>query len=209
MYRIRNATLQDARAISEVHVQCWRECYPFLPDGLHQARSVQVRFDQWVARLRGDAAHYTLVLEDAGRVVGFGCAVPSRDEDLPDADWELHACYFLPEYRRMAAGPEMMRKLIEGAEEQGARSVCVWVWEDNPLRITYGQLGLRPEVRRNRELCGYEIPEIGYLCKDLKRLSAKLEVMSSALARRGGASQSLQFDQARLRPIDLRNGIGR
>lgn len=209
MYNIRKATMQDVESISRVHVACWAECYPFLPAELHQKRSVAVRQTQWARRIELPQGSVTLVLVVGGQVVGFGHAMPNSDPDLPDVDFELHACYFLPEHRRSAAGPEMMAALLAHAVDHSATSICVWVWRDNPLRVTYGLLGLKAVVRRRRTIEGHSAPEVGYVSRDIPSLVNRLGCMAANVAQRACASGNQQFQPDRLRPLEIRSGTDR
>lgn len=198
MYKIRKAFPQDVDDIAKIHVECWRECYPFLPEKLHQIRSVSVRSQQWCERLSGvEPEGVTRVLLDEGHVVGFGHAMPNGDPDLPDIDYELHACYFLPQYRRLSSGPQMMLEMIDASLSLGAKSFCVWAWRDNPIRLTYSSLGLQPRIRRDRNIEGYCAPEVGYVSKDIDLTRKKLNTMIISLKRRRASSGNQQFHLGR------------
>ncbi|MBR9651892.1 GNAT family N-acetyltransferase [Thalassovita aquimarina] len=200
--------MQDVEAIASVHVACWAECYPFLPLGLHEKRGILERAEQWRRRIVDPGLSCTYVLEDAGRIVGFSHVMDNRDTDIA-AQAELHACYFLPEYRRLPAGPQMMLRLLDHVDTIGWTSFCLWAWLQNPVRRTYGALGLHPEVRRDRVIEGYSAPEIGYVCNDIPAVRRRLERNVIQLERRGGASRNQRYCSDRLRPIALRNGIDR
>ena len=70
---IRPALLADAAAIAEVHVQAWRETYRgLMPDAVLAGLSVEKRVRAWSEMLAaGPQAPTILVVEDAGRIVGF------------------------------------------------------------------------------------------------------------------------------------------
>lgn len=206
MYKIRPALMRDVEEIAQIHVSCWTECYPFLPDGLHVLRGVDQRRQLWADRVGCNQGGIALVLEVGGRVSGFSYTMESNDTDLPEADAELHACYFRPEARRTTAGPQMMLEMIDHAEASGWSSVAVWAWLENPVRRTYAALGLLPVVKRLRVIEGFAAPEVGYLCSDLADLRGRLIRMINSLERRGGASRNSQFAPSRLRPIEIRSG---
>ncbi|UWQ29897.1 GNAT family N-acetyltransferase [Leisingera sp. M523] len=190
MYSIRFACADDAAGIAKVHVQCWEECYPFLPQGLRRARNLSVRVEQWKHRLAQPAEGLTWVLEDEGRIVGFAHLAPNSDPEIPEAAADLHACYFLPEYRGSTAGPEMMAEMLRASLTLGWKTFCIWAWRENPIRITYRALGLLPVVRRSRELCGFSAPEVGYFHPDASAMIRKLENMAIQIERRGGETRS-------------------
>lgn len=177
MYNIRVANWQDATAIASVHVACWRECYVYLPRGLVERRNFEARLVQWEERLLYTGQTLTLVLEQAGRVVGFGHVKRNDDSGMKQAQAELHACYFLPEMRGGSAGPAMMLRMVEWVAEQGFSTCGVWAWKQNPIRRTYAALGLEIVSRRDRVIDEFEAKEVGYLCRDLGKLMVKLRRM--------------------------------
>ncbi|WP_321832290.1 GNAT family N-acetyltransferase [Thalassovita sp.] len=209
MYKIRPASMRDVEGIAQIHVNCWTECYPYLPKGLHKLRGVEHRRMHWRKRIADHNDGIVLALEIDGEVKGFSYTMRNNDPDMPLAEAELHACYFLPEARRSSAGPQMMIEMIDHAHKFGWESICVWAWVKNPVRRTYAALGLEPLVHRERVIGKFSAKEVGYLCLDLGKLSEKLEANAILIERRGGASRSLQFRPARLRPIEIRNGIDR
>ncbi|UWR40229.1 GNAT family N-acetyltransferase [Phaeobacter inhibens] len=200
MYSIRIARAVDAEEIARVHVQCWEECYPFLPAEIRQARNLDSRLSLWMRRLGCKDIARTWVLEDAGCIVGFAHLVPNTDPEIPAADAELHACYFLPEYRGTTAGPKMMSVMLRYALSNGWGTFCIWAWRDNPIRITYRALGLTPVVRRDRELCGYSAPEVGYYHADATAMIEKLDNMVTQIELRGDGRRSLRRFAVRHRP---------
>ncbi|SPJ27649.1 GNAT family N-acetyltransferase [Falsiruegeria mediterranea] len=208
MYNIRPAAIQDVDSIARIHVACWGECYPYLPLGLHEMRGLGYRQQQWGAELSTGGVGGTLVLLDGDRVVGFSHVQPNNDRDIPEADIELHACYFLPEYRRSLAGPQMLQRMVGMVLSQGWLSCCLWAWSKNPVRRTYGALGFKPVVRRDRTIGDFCAPEVGYLCQDLPVLNERLSKSLNRLSRRDVQTRNQQYSKDRFRPIALRSGKG-
>lgn len=209
MYKIRSAFIQDVDSIARIHVSCWGECYPYLPVGLHEMRGLEYRQRQWAAELSTSGASGTLVLLDGDVVVGFSHVKRNTDKDIPEADIELHACYFLPEYRRSFAGPQMLQRMVGTVISQNWSSCCLWAWSKNPVRRTYGALGFKPVVRRDRMIGEFSAPEVGYLCQDLPALNERLSKNLSRLSQRDVQTRNQQYSTDRFRPIALRSGRGR
>ncbi len=199
MYNIRKADVQDIPLIAKIHVECWTECYPYLPAGLHALRDYSSRLSLWEERVQRRSEGQTFVLETCSVVRGFGHVMQNDDVAIREAPMELHACYFVPEVRRGPAGPEMMLTMIDWVIDQGDTAFCVWAWERNPIRRTYGALGLEPVIRRKRQIEGFTAPEVGYLCSDLTAIRKKLFAMIEQLSERGGQARSQQYDPTRLR----------
>lgn len=176
MYSIREAQPYDVDRISQIHVSCWRECYPFMPIAVHRARGIDARRAQWQAQIAAsDKNSWTLVLECDGVVVGFSHTCPNRDVDLPNPDYELHACYFETAHRGTDAGAMMLREMVDRIDQADGKSFLVWVFAKNPMRITYRAAGLQPMIRRDRMVAGYAIPEIGLGCLSVPAFLQKLD----------------------------------
>ena len=184
MYSIEVARPQNVLEIAKVHVECWGECYTFLPDGLHAARTVGVRVKQWRERIERPDGSQTLTLRDHGTVVGFSHIAINGDADMAGICAELHACYLLPKYRGTRAGPEIMLRMLKHAEQMGWTSFSVWAWRKNPIRRTYAALGLEKCIERDREICGFRVPEVGYIHRDIPGIKGILQRNITLLKKR-------------------------
>src|SRR5947208_195366 len=93
---IRAATVEDARAIAEVHVAGWRAAYRGqMPDALLDSLSVDERAEKrrrWIANPTS-VDHRTWVAERDGRILGFANTGPIRDETAASRTAELLALY--------------------------------------------------------------------------------------------------------------------
>ena len=89
--------------------------------------------------------HY-LVIEDAGRVVGYGGVRVAPG--LPDADIQTLALD--PQVRGRGQGRALLRALVSHARDAGAKKVFLEVRADNPVAHAlyvsegFGELGRRP-----------------------------------------------------------------
>src|SRR6185436_14687493 len=96
---VRAATVDDARAIAEIHVAGWRAAYRgHMPDDFLAALSVEQRTEH---HRRGigtprSPEHRTWVAESDGRIVAFAITGPSRDEGAAPGVAELFALYADP-----------------------------------------------------------------------------------------------------------------
>ncbi|MFI8593974.1 ribosomal protein S18-alanine N-acetyltransferase [Microbacterium sp. NPDC078428] len=90
-------------------------------------------------------AHY-VVLEEAGRVVGYGGVRAARG--LPDADIQTLALD--PQVRGRGQGRALLRALVGHARDSGAKKVFLEVRADNSVAHSlyvsegFGELGRRP-----------------------------------------------------------------
>jgi GNAT superfamily N-acetyltransferase len=164
---VRQATPDDARALSEVRVDTWRVTYRgVIPqtvlDGLDVERGE--RFFRGVIVAEGRAG---FVAEQDGRVVGFALLGPSRDLD---GVGELYAIYVRKEAWGQGAGPALMDAAIDWLDGRWEEAV-LWVAEENPrARRFYERYGWIAEESRVDEVApGAFVPEVRYRLSLLDR----------------------------------------
>ncbi len=180
--RIRRAELSDVERIAEIHCECWREVYAFMPDEVHAARGIGYRLTQWEEWFGSPKPnHLLIVILSEEKVVGFAVAKPNSDTDI-QAYGEFHACYILPDYRGGTAGPLAMAALATYLHDRKLFPACIWAFRSNPYRRIYPALGCIPKVFRNRLIAGVSLPEIGYLVPDYQPLLNRLEKMRASAA---------------------------
>jgi GNAT superfamily N-acetyltransferase len=130
MVTVRRATAADAPAIGPVHVRAWQAAYRGqMPDGYLDGLRPEDRAAYWNSVLaREDFRGVVLVAEQAGEVVGFAAAGPSRD---PEGAGELYAINLDPGHWGTGAG----RALLEAVEVELARlgfaESVLWVLPGN------------------------------------------------------------------------------
>jgi GNAT superfamily N-acetyltransferase len=166
-WRIRPATVADARAIAEIGVLGWQAAYRgILPDGLLASLSVAPREVAWRSILESDPnrASPAWVAEGDGRVVGFVSSGPPRDEDVPLPAAEIYAIYVVPETCRRGAGSALLNAAVDHWRTHGAATLVLWVLEANARgRAFYAALGWQADGRRQEiDLGGQATPEVRY-----------------------------------------------
>jgi GNAT superfamily N-acetyltransferase len=165
---IRLASLADAFGIARVHVSSWRSTYRgIVPEAVLDGLSVEDRSVRWTQNLAQDVdkGWFTLVAEDAGRVVGFASAGPERSED-PVFTGELGALYLLATHQRLGLGRRLVSEAARRLREAGMDSMLIWVLRDNPSRGFYEALGGQYVRRRVLAIGGVDLVEVAYGWKD-------------------------------------------
>jgi ribosomal protein S18 acetylase RimI-like enzyme len=166
---LREATVADARAIAEVHVEGWSWGYRgLIPDEVIEALDVDAREAEWVLgfteRWRdGDGC---LVWERDREVLGFIAFGPAADEHAspPPGAGEVYSIYL----RRRAAGSGVGRELFLAAErglvEHGFTVAVLWVLEANRrARRFYEIAGWQPDGPRGEHRFGeLSLPIVRY-----------------------------------------------
>lgn len=184
---IRRATVDDARALAEVHVASWRETYSgLMPDSLMRRLSVDDRAVRWARmldRAQDNGGAFAFIAEQGGEPVGFASGSEQRDEALlaQGLTGELTAIYILRKAQRQGLGARLVSAVAQHLHDQGYSGASLWVLRNNePARRFYercsGQLVGEKEEQRD----GFVIAEVAYGWRDLRDLIAALRVPSAA-----------------------------
>ncbi|MET0329198.1 MAG: GNAT family N-acetyltransferase [Luteimonas sp.] len=139
MSGVRPATVDDARAIAEIHVGAWQAAYRgIFPADFLASLSVEKRVKAWEGMLAGPRpGEHTWVAERDGAVVGWIQVV-----DGPGESFELQALYVAPDRWRGGVGRALWHTAIASVQRNGARTAWLWVLAGNtPAIAFYEQAG--------------------------------------------------------------------
>jgi len=136
--KIRPATVGDAEAIAQVHVESWRVGYRgLLADELLARLSVAERESMWRRRLNGeDERHHDrrvdVAVDRDGTIVGFAVTGPSQEQDGPAPSvGEVYAMYVHPDHWSLGVGQALMRSVIDHLAASGLTAALLWVLASN------------------------------------------------------------------------------
>jgi ribosomal protein S18 acetylase RimI-like enzyme len=170
-WTVRPASINDARAIAQVHVASWRSAYRgILPDSLLNGLSMEGREAMWRGLLDAPepSSSITLVGCDASnKVAGFISGGKERTGQL-GCDGEIYAIYLLDEAQRKGLGAQLVGQLARDLAVRGFSSMAVWVLALNPARRFYERLGAELIGQQEIELGGQTFIEVAYGWKSLK-----------------------------------------
>lgn len=188
---LRPATPDDAKAISQLKVLCWRDSYKgLMPDATLanlDAAAEEPHWREWLADDGSGLCAYLLHKE--GAVIGYGLAGPFRPVEEPGeeegkminlAEAEIYAIYIHPNHQRQGMGQRLMAALTSKLMTKGYCSMALWVLGGNAKgEAFYEKLGgqdgpKRVERRGNRII----FREKAYIWKDLRALNARLNLKS-------------------------------
>jgi RimJ/RimL family protein N-acetyltransferase len=165
---IRSATLDDARAIAEVHVKSWQAAYRgLLPQEFLQSLSVDRREQQWQTSIVN--REHVLLVYELESVVAFCSFAPTRDDDLDKTKVaELGTMYALESVWGQGIGRKLWHAATTQMCERGFSEVMLWVLRGNEHAIKfYERMGLtfdgktKTETRQN----GLALHELRYHMK--------------------------------------------
>jgi GNAT superfamily N-acetyltransferase len=166
MASIRVAQVQDAAAISHVHVQSWLSTYRgILPTQYLASLNEADRVPQWQDWLTRDITVF--VAEIDGEIVGFAGGGPIR-EPLASCDAELYSIYLLQEAQGRGIGKALVSAVAGQLVEMGYQSMLVWVLEQNPALCFYQKMGAQHLMKKEIEIGGLSLPELALGWPDLR-----------------------------------------
>lgn len=169
---IRLAKVNDAFAISRVHIDAWKTTYRGLvPDHVLDNLDYEKNAVRWHDILSSaDEMKCFIVAEtESGQIVGFATGGPNRTENT-GYNGELYAIYISNDFRDQGIGKKMVVKLAAWLSERKYNSMLVWVLEKNPARYFYEALGGRYVGRKQIEIGGAELFEVSYGWSDISVL---------------------------------------
>jgi L-amino acid N-acyltransferase YncA len=174
---VRDATLDDAPAITRIHVDSWRTTYRgLMPDALLAGLSYEGRERQWRASITaaGEGRGCVVVADDGeAGIVGFACGGPCQGDC--GYDGELYAIYLYEASQGRGLGKALFFAVAERLAAQGKRSLLLWVLENNALgRGFYEALGGVHAGEKSEEMAGATIHEVAYGWPDLAELLTRM-----------------------------------
>ncbi len=168
----RMARLEDAAAISIVHIDSWRTTYrgvvpDHVLDGLDYVRN-NMRMREMLINL-GEMKCAFVAENDNGRVIGFAFGGPNREEGT-GYNGELYGIYLLKEYQGKGIGSRLTRDVANWLFRHRYSSMLVWVLEKNSAKYFYESLGAQPVGRKQIIIGDAPLEEISYGWPDLSVL---------------------------------------
>jgi ribosomal protein S18 acetylase RimI-like enzyme len=151
---IRDAELDDARGIAEVHVRSWQAAYTgIVPDEDLSRLSLSQREQFWTEIL-SENERTTLILLDGHLIAGWASFGPARDEDCDPIQFtELYGIYLLPEYWSTGCGKQLYRTIETRIRRNLIENLVLWVFEQNTrARRFYEAMGCRMENEKQKEM---------------------------------------------------------
>lgn len=173
MINVRAANVEDAVAISTVHIAAWKESYRgIVPEDFLRNLSVERRTAQWVHSLSdpGNQYHRAFVAELFGQVVGFSNYGFCKD---PEFGGELYAIYLLRSAQKRGIGRMLVNEAVKGLLNLDVHSLMVWVLRENPARGFYEWLGGEYLRETTIEIGGKSLLEVAYGWRDLNQFQQK------------------------------------
>lgn len=144
---IRPAKFDDARRITEIHVETWKEAYKnqIPQDFLNRMNISDKRIHVW-EDIINNSKDITLLSLDNNIITGFCSFGENRDGDLDNDIAELKAIYVHPGYWYMGYGKALCQSCFDDCIAQEKTAISLWVLSTNNMTIQfYKSVGLIPD----------------------------------------------------------------
>lgn len=167
--QVREAVVQDAPVIAQVHLASWKTTYPgIIPQAYIDGLKVEEGAARWQVSLTEKKA-IIQVAEDAGRIFGFA-AGGAIMHPVGGYQGELAAIYLLASHQRKGAGAALVRRIARELQRQRFANMVVWVLRENPACGFYQRMGGVQVAEQMIDIGGTSLPEIAYGWPDLGSL---------------------------------------
>ncbi|MFC7912946.1 GNAT family N-acetyltransferase [Streptomyces sp. NPDC057386] len=164
---LREMTAKDCGPVAGIRVRGWQSAYRGLMPRSHlDAMTVAGNVERLRERLlRGDGTVTDLVAEAGGRIVGWACHGPYREEDRRTADAELYAIYVDPGHYGTGIGGRLLAESVRRCTSAGHGRMFLWVLKENKgARRFYERAGFTADgAEEPFEVQGVAVPEVRYV----------------------------------------------
>jgi ribosomal protein S18 acetylase RimI-like enzyme len=146
-FKVRPATLRDAKSIAELHNSTAREAFKSLiTDTALVLPALDKRQAYWREAIEYSEPQVHVALDDE-KIVGFVGFDRSRDPGTPPTMGELWAIYVTPSAWGKGVGLALWDAAREGLQEEGCTHVTVWVPIANERAMRFHELaGFKREL---------------------------------------------------------------
>ena len=147
-FKVRPATLRDAKNIAELHNATVREAFKALiADAQIPAVPLEKRQAYWREAIEYSEPQVLVALDDEDKIVGFVGFDRSRDKGTPPTMGEIWAIYANADYWGKGVGLALWDAARDGLQDEGCTHVSVWVALSNERALRFHDLaGFKREM---------------------------------------------------------------
>lgn len=169
---IREATINDVYGIAKVHVDVWNTAYKnIVPEEYLKSRTYIGQEEKWLKRIfKNDYTKefvYVAVCEK-GEIIGFACGCAEND----DIKFKgiISTIYILDDFQKQGIGKQLIKVIVERLYRNNIENLIIWAFEENLSCTFYEHIGGQKTYKKNVNMGGKELLEIGYCWTNLKKL---------------------------------------
>ncbi|PYZ95037.1 GNAT family N-acetyltransferase [Salipaludibacillus keqinensis] len=180
---IRKATVEDAKGMARVHVDCWRSAYEgILPSDLLNNLSYKDREQRWIKNipLSTSGGSMTFVVEnEEGKIVGFALGGTMRDARLRmKYTGELYGLYVHPNNQQKGFGKKLFESVVHHLVSLHHSSIALWTFKGHHSCSFYNHLGGEKVYDKKTTIGGTELTEWAYGWDDLSSFPINIDQLN-------------------------------
>jgi len=136
--QVKDASLDDAKAIADIHTSSWRDVYKnILPEGYLTNEIEQERRAFWHKKISNKDPSELVLTITSGEVI-FGFIWITRTSE-PGYDAVIEALHIDINAKNCGYGKQIMKAAVGRLIDQGAKSICLRVFDDNVAAVQFYQ----------------------------------------------------------------------
>lgn len=177
---IRQAHIDDAEGIGQVHVDSWRSTYKgLISNKFLDNLSYADKEAQWKTNLT-DSSHFIIVAEINSQIVGYAAAQHPPGNNIENAS-HLTSIYILKEHQGNGIGKQLLYEMFTYFNRQNISSVYVEILKENATTCFYEKFGAKFVRDFDIQIGGRALKESLYLWPSVKET---LHLLSNERARK-------------------------
>ncbi|WP_186579220.1 GNAT family N-acetyltransferase [Aquibacillus kalidii] len=175
MYKVREAKLEDAERIADIHVKSWKSTYSEL---INEQDMSNITYDNrkvlWetILCMPNENQPALVIVDNKERIVGFISGGKERTKRF-GYDGEIYAIYLLEEYQRKGLGSMLLESFATAMKQSGYQSLLVWVLTKNPSNRFYKDYGAKQLEKEETTIGKGTYQETAYGWDDIDDLLLK------------------------------------
>lgn len=139
-FTIRRATAADASRLAELAARTFSDTYAAHNDPADMAAHIAARYGEGKqAEELADPASTYIVVELADQLIGYAYLVSGQAPGgvTLDAPVEVVRFYVASQWHGHGVAQHLMEACVGVARQQGGRTLCLGVWQENPRAIAF------------------------------------------------------------------------
>lgn len=172
MYYVREAKLEDADRIADIHVKSWKSTYF---DLINEQDMSNITYENrkvlWetILGMPKESQPAIVVVDEKDKIIGFISGGKERTKRF-GYDGEIYAIYLLEEYQRLGLGSMLLEAFAKAMKEAGYESLLVWVLTQNPSNRFYVDYGAKQIEKEETTIGQGTYQETAYGWEDINNL---------------------------------------
>lgn len=171
--KIREAVLDDCKAIAQINVDTWRSAYRGLvPEEILNNLSIKEREGLILQFLKSEQKEtFILVAEGTpGEIIGYTMGGPERFSNV-EYKGEIYAIYISEEHQRKGVGKLLIKAAARRLQSLHINSMMVWVLAESPYRKFYQSIGGKELETKDEEMMGFKANITAYGWADIGQVA--------------------------------------